>query len=342
MIQTYLQNLIDNNQIPGAVLAITKDGQLKSLQSYGSYKDRNNAISYVKKETIFDVASLTKVLVTLPSILYLQQWNQLSIDEKVQKYLPRFTNSNVTIEHLLQHNSGLPAGLPYKTRTESRDVVEEIMGTELTSIPGKQTTYSDLGMILLGKIVEEVSGEALNTFSEKYLFKPWKMHNTTFLPGDDLLEKIASTEWFQGKYIQGEVHDEKAYQLGGVSGNAGLFSNALDISRYANYWLYPETQNVLTKDSMNLARQTIHHSRGLGFEIWQKSGETLSCGKNWPRGSFGHTGFTGTSLWIDPVHNLSVVFLTNMVHYGRNHQLQEIRRTLHTMINTSYTNDYGA
>ncbi|MFZ3577485.1 serine hydrolase domain-containing protein [Virgibacillus sp. DJP39] len=336
MIQTYLQNLVDANEIPGSVLAITKDGKLETLQSYGSYKDRNNTTSCVRKDTMFDVASLTKVLATLPAILYLQQANQLSIDDSVQKHLPKFKKSDVTIRHLLQHNSGLPAGLSYKIRTDSRDVLDEIMETELISVPGQQTTYSDLGMILLGKIVEEISGHDLHKFSEKYLFEPWKMNNTTFLPGKQLLETIASTELFQGNYIQGKVHDEKAHQLGGVSGSAGLFSDALDIVAYANYWLYPETQTVLTKKSMNLAREDTHQSRGLGFEVWQKSGKPLSCGENWSKGSFGHTGFTGTSLWVDPEHNLATVFLTNIVHYGRNHRLNEIRKTLHTMIHDRF------
>lgn len=339
MFHTYIQDLVKANEIPCAALAIRKDGKLTFLQSYGSFKDKNNNVSYITKNSLFDVASLTKVLVTLPSILYLQEKDDLSLEGKVQKYLPEFNHSGVKIKHLLQHSSWLPADLPYRNRnrTETRDVVKEIIHTKLIFKPGAETQYSDLGMILLGKIVEKVSGQALNNFYKTYLFEPWKMNNTTFLLESDLSESIVSAELFQDTYIQGEVHDEKAYQLGGVSGSAGLFSTVSDISTYTNYWMYPETQSVLTKESMTKAWENILNSRGLGFEVFDDSNNILSCGEKWAKGSFGHTGFTGTNLSIDPVINLSVTFLTNIEQNGREHRMHEIRKTVHSLIYNAYS-----
>src|SRR5699024_5315590 len=136
----------------------------------------------------------TKIMATLPSVLYLFEHKQLHIEDKVQNYFPEFTYPDIRIKHLLQHSSGLPAGLPYKNRSESRDVIREIMKTDLDYKTGSQTKYSDLGMILSGKIIEQVAGQRLDLFSKEYLFKPWKMHDTCFLPDKNKLDRIASTE----------------------------------------------------------------------------------------------------------------------------------------------------
>ncbi|MBO1004670.1 serine hydrolase domain-containing protein [Pseudogracilibacillus auburnensis] len=332
MYSTYIEKLINQNKMPAAVLLIQKDGEMKFLKSYGSFKDNNNKDINVFTDTLFDLASLTKVIATLPSILLLHEEKELSIDDKVEKYIENFQYSNVRIRHLLQHTSGLPADLPYKNRNDQRDVISDIIQTKLIHDPGSKVNYSDVGMILLGRIIEKISGMGLDRFTQKYLFDPWKMKNTQYRPSPDKLNQIAATEMFEGEYIHGEVHDEKAYQLGGVCGSAGLFSTAKDVSAFANYWLYPESQSVLSKETMRLAVENIVGNRGLGFEVLNDTEKELTCGKRWSRGSFGHTGFTGTSVWIDPIEKLSVVLLTNIVHFGRDHQMRKFRKELHTMI----------
>lgn len=332
MYNTYLNKLVDNNDIPGAVLCISKNGELIFLKSYGSYKNNMNADIVVTTETIFDLASLTKVMVTLPAFLLLYQMKELNLENSVQTYFPQFMYPEITIKHLLQHTSGLPADLKNIARTKDQDVFALIMKSEIINKPGTQVLYSDLGMIILGKIIEKVTNMRIDHFIEKNIHIPWEMYDTQFLPSHNNLDRIAATEFFEGKYIHGVVHDEKAFQLGGISGSAGLFSTAKDVSTFANYWLYPETQSVLSPESMKLVHKGVVENRGLAFELKSDSKNKLSCGRNWPKGSFGHTGFTGTSLWIEPKEKLSVVFLTNVVHFGRNHHLPMIRKKLHTMI----------
>lgn len=336
MVDHYMQRLIANREIPGTVLAVLKDGEQQYLKSYGSYLDRHNRAVQMTTETIFDIASLTKIMATLPAILLLIDQNEIALDDAVKKYVPQFNYSEVTIQYLLQHRSGLPSGLPFKHRGIKRDVMKELFETPLIYSPGTLTVYSDLGMILLGKVIEVVTGQRLNKYCNEAIFKPWGLTETTFLPSSYVRERIATTEWFQEKYIQGEVHDEKAYQLKGVSGSAGLFSTVDDISTYAQYWLYPETQTVLSPEIMIQAYTDTFENRGLGFEVWQGSGETLACGRHWPIGSFGHTGFTGTSVWMDPIEKLAVVLLTNVVHINRNLRIQTIREKVHTLIRNQY------
>ncbi|MGM8213816.1 serine hydrolase domain-containing protein [Virgibacillus sp. W0430] len=338
MYNNYINNLINRNEILAAVLVVQKDGEIRFIKSYGILKGNGNETKKTSTVTLFDLASLTKVVATLPSILLLHQEKELNIDDSIKKYIKDFKYSNVTIRQLLQHTSGLPADLSYKNRNETRAVLEEIIQTNVIDKPIKKVNYSDLGMILLGKIIEKVTGTGLDHFTRQYLFQPWKMNHTLFRPSATLIDKIAPTELFQGRYIHGEVHDEKAFQLGGVSGSAGLFSTAEDLSKYANYWLFPEHQSLLKKETMNLVQKKIIENRGLGFEVLNDNDKELSCGKLWSKGSFGHTGFTGTSVWMDPMEKLSVVFLTNIVQLGREHRMQKIRKELHTLIYQAFVN----
>ncbi|MBY0123330.1 serine hydrolase [Bacillus sp. S/N-304-OC-R1] len=336
MVEQYLKQLVGDRHIPGAVLYISKNNRTEFFQSFGSYLDENNLEQPIYKNTIFDVASLTKIMATLPSILVLTSRKELHLESSVHSFLPQFTHKNITLKHLLEHSSGLPADLPYKDRMESRDVMSEIFNTNLGNLPGAQTVYSDLGMILLGKVIEKVSGQSLDLFAKESLFKPWGLSETSYLLPDNKKHLAASTEWYKDRYLQGVVHDEKAYQLGGVSGSAGIFSTAEDIVRYASHWLYPEEQSLIAPELMRMAVQHRMHNRGLGFEVWSGAGEPLSIGSLWPSGSFGHTGFTGTSAWICPQEKLVIVFLTNAVHFGRGTLIRSIRKQLHSLIYSAY------
>lgn len=336
MCKDYLNDLVGEGKIPGAVLCVSRNNETKLHQSFGTFSDRNNREQPVYEDTVFDVASLTKVMATLPSLLLLASRKEVDLNGDVHSYMPEFKYKDITLNHLLQHTSGLPADLTYQDRMEPRDVVTEILNTELEYAPTTKTLYSDLGMILLGKVIEKVTGQKLDVFAEENIFKPWGLHNTTYLLPDDKKPLAASTEWYKDSYIQGEVHDEKAYQLGGVSGSAGVFSMAKDIDTFASHWLYPEKQDVIPPAYLRNAIRHRQNNRGLGFEVWNGQGESLSIGNLWPVGSFGHTGFTGTSVWISPTDKLVVTLLTNAVHFGRQSAIKSIRKNLHSLIYSAY------
>ncbi|MEA3321389.1 MAG: serine hydrolase domain-containing protein [Bacillota bacterium] len=335
MYKNYIDSLIENKELPGAVLYATIKKQPLCTKAVGSFIGRDAHNYPVTEDTIFDVASLTKVVATLPACLLLWSKGELHLEKQVQHYLPEFKHENVKVEDLLTHRSGLPPDLPYAARDGQRDVMDLIYQTKIQQEPGISVVYSDLGMILLGKIMEKIAAQPLDLFTKEHIFTPWGLHNTGYKLPPSMKAFTASTEKFGTRYIQGEVHDEKALHLGGVSGSAGLFSTGKDISRFAKHFLYPEEQNVIPPDLMRMATRHKQNNRGLGFEVWNGEGDPLSCGPNWPIGSFGHTGFTGTSVWIDPQEELIVVFLTNAVHYGRSTNIRTIRKTLHSMIYSS-------
>ncbi|WP_270180193.1 serine hydrolase domain-containing protein [Alkalihalobacillus sp. CinArs1] len=334
MFDQYLQQLIDNGELPGATLHVQHHGRTVFHKAYGTYHDRQNNLSTITKTTQFDVASLTKVMATLPSILWLLDNSSLKLDHSIQTYIPEFKHKEVTISHALTHTSGLAADLKRMTRNEWRPVFEEITALSLLHKPGEKVLYSDSGMILLGKVIERISGLSLSTFADTYLYCPWGLESTGFHPTDQT--NIASTETYDGSYIQGVVHDEKALHLGGESGSAGLFSTSNDVGKFGSLFLYPERQTVLSEKRIRQAQKHVVGNRGLGFEVWSGKGANLSCGGRWSIGSFGHTGFTGTSLWIDPVEELVVTFLTNIVHYGRKHNMKVIRPHLHSLIHSTF------
>jgi CubicO group peptidase (beta-lactamase class C family) len=328
-----LEQWVRTGLIPGAVLDIRADGHSRFTKAYGSYSDGEQRHP-IRTNTLFDVASLTKVCCTLPAILLLAAEGKLRLDESVSAYLPPFRHRKVTIRHLLMHTSGLPPDLPYVRRADSRnDVVEQIMQQELRSAPGERVSYSDLGYILLGRIAELVAGEPFDRFVSNRIHLPLGMTDARFVPGEDDILRCAATELVDGRYVRGQVHDEKAWHMGGVCGSAGLFATADDLAAYAQAWLFPDRQSVLPANLLRESLQDPLQGRGLGWEVIHDGApRPISSGKLWPSGSFGHTGFTGTSLWIDPVHRITVVFLTNAVHYGRNHRLKELRPVLHDAV----------
>ncbi|WP_404429950.1 serine hydrolase domain-containing protein [Sutcliffiella horikoshii] len=335
MYENYLDSLIENKELPGAVLYVSKNKQIQCHKAVGRFIAADERNYPVTENTLFDVASLTKVVATLPASLLLLSKGDLHLEKQVQHYLPEFRHEKVKVEDLLTHRSGLPPDLPYVVRDGQRDVMDGIYRTELRQNPGISVAYSDLGMILLGKIIEKTAGQPLDIFTKEHIFAPWGLYNTDFKLSQNMKAFSASTEKFGAHYIQGEVHDEKALHLGGVSGSAGLFSTAKDIAKFAEHFLYPEEQDVIPPALMRMATLHKQSNRGLGFEVWNGEGDPLSCGQSWPKGSFGHTGFTGTSVWIDPQNELIVAFLTNAVHYGRSTNIRTIRKTLHSMIYSS-------
>jgi CubicO group peptidase (beta-lactamase class C family) len=332
MFERLISVWIKNKQIPGAVVDV-RMGDRRHIRFSGGHLFSDKASQPMTMSTVFDAASLTKVVVTLPSIVQLAQSGKLLLSDPIQKYVPKFRHDRVTIRHCLQHTSGLPADVPgYRNRHATGDLLREIVEQPLEFEPGRRVLYSDPGMILLGVIVSLVADQPLQDYAREHIFTPMGMHNSSFNPPESWKDRIAPTEWSETGYLHGVVHDEKAHRLGGASGSAGLFTSAEDLSRYALGWLYPERYPLLSPEWVKKCFEAPIEQRGWGWQVWQGQEEILSCGKNWSIGSFGHTGFTGCSLWIDPVRELTVVFMTNAVHLGRDNAIRQLRPQLHDAV----------
>ena len=314
--------------IPGAVAAVVRSGHVIGTRAYG-LAAREPERQLMQTHTIFDVASLTKVMATLPAVLLLVERGLARLDDPLVLFLPSFARvgkEKITLRHLLTHTSGLPAHLHlWQLGLSATEMIEYICDLPLDeqSLLGQEAVYSDLGYMMLGEFVRAVSGMSLADFVRVNVFAPLGMYDTSFLPPPDKKHRIAATEYRSeyGKYMWGEVHDENAHALGGVAGHAGLFSTAADIAAYAAMWLNKGTyrgQQILSPKTVALA--TAPHvggrePRGLGWLLPScthcSGGDLVS-----PR-AFGHTGFTGTSLWCSPEDELGIILLTNRVHAGR-------------------------
>jgi serine-type D-Ala-D-Ala carboxypeptidase len=278
------------------------------------------------EHTLWDMASLTKVVGMTSAMMQLTEAGKVDLDAPVQRYIPEFRGPNkerVTVRHLLTHSSGLPAWRPLYKETTSPEAARALaVATALDTLPGVGMVYSDLGAIILGLIVERVSGERLDEYLARYVFGPLGMTSTQYRPGTALLPRIAPTEYdpWRQRHLRGEVHDENAFALGGISGHAGLFSTGYDVARLTRMYL-----NGGTLDGVRIARsETIRRfttvqdstfsNRALG---WETPNGANSAGRLMKRPAFGHTGFTGTSIWVDPSRDLFVILLTNRVNPTR-------------------------
>jgi CubicO group peptidase (beta-lactamase class C family) len=338
----FLQHEILLGNIPGAVIQITHQGQTLLQESIG------NRVVYPEKkpmhnDTVFDLASLTKVVATLPAILKLIETGTIRLDDSVHFYLPNFHIKEITLRHLLTHTSGLPAHRPfYKEKLNKDQIIEKICREPLTSKVGEKVVYSDLGLILLYKIIEIVTKEKFEDFIQREIFNPLEMKDTGFNPKHNR-EQYAETEFNEtiGDYKAGIVHDENAESMGGISGHAGLFSTIKDFRNYAlmieNEGLY-KGKRILSSSVLSLAKQNFtpfdKEYRGLGWML--KSNTYSSCGDLFSNNSYGHTGFTGTSIWFDPEIKLHVILLTNRVHLGRKDGIIRLRPRLHNLIRSYF------
>ncbi len=269
------------------------------------------------EDTVFDAASLTKVVATLPSVLILMQEGKISLETEVRHCIPEM-RPGITIRHLLTHTSGLKPGIakdPPWTGYEAG--IARAVELEPDGPPDRFFRYSDINFILLGEIVQRVSGMKLDEFAAKHFFAPLGMESTRFLPPEDWRPRIAPTEKDEnGVMLRGVVHDPTSRRMGGVTGHAGLFTTAGDLAKYARMILAggagvlkPETVELMTTPH---TVATVFERRGLGWDI--DSTFSRPRGKHFPLGSFGHTGFTGTSLWIEPQTKTFVVFMSSRLH----------------------------
>src|SRR6185503_10036105 len=250
----------------------------------------------------------------------------VDLDAPVQRYVKEFQGPNkdrVSVRHLLTHTSGLPAWRPLYKETTSPEAARALaIATALDTLPGVRMVYSDLGAIILGQIVERVSGEKLDDYLARHVFGPLGMTSTRYRPGADVLPRVAPTEYdpWRQRQIRGEVHDENAFALGGVSGHAGLFSTAHDVARFCRMYLNGGTLDGArivsgaTIRRFTAVQDSMFSNRALG---WETPNGTNSAGHLVTRPAFGHTGFTGTSIWVDPSRDLFVILLTNRVNPTR-------------------------
>jgi uncharacterized protein YbbC (DUF1343 family)/CubicO group peptidase (beta-lactamase class C family) len=290
----------------------------------------------VTADTLYDLASLTKVVATTTMAMILVDEGRLDLDRPVREFLPGFQGPGkeaVTVRHLLTHSSGLEALAPFFREIRGKEAyVERIQAMDLVYPTGSRSVYSDPGIILLGAILEQVAGQPLEVFVEERVFKPLGMREIRFRPPPGLRPRIAPTEedpW-RGRLVHGEVHDENAFAMGGVASHAGLFGTAGDLARFAQMLLNGgvlDGRRIVSRETVELftRRAGIPDStRALGWDT--KSAEGSSAGTLFSDRSFGHTGFTGTSLWIDPERQLYVILLTNRVHPTReNNLIREVR-----------------
>lgn len=310
---------------PGAFAIVGTRSGIVATGAVGTL-DRAPGFPAPDESTVWDLASLTKVVALTSSVMQLTASGKIDLTAPVQRYLPEWTGpwkDQVKVRDLLTHTAGLPAWRPlYKEAPSKEAAVALVMSTPLEVAPGQRMVYSDLGAILMGQIVQRVSGQPFDKYVASHLFEPLGMTHTRFHPPKAWLPKIAPTEvdpWRQ-RHLRGEVHDENAYRLGGVSSHAGLFSTGADLSRFARMMLNGGTlDGVTVLDSATIRQFTTTQDaklspRGIG---WETANGNNSGGRKMSRSAFGHTGFTGTSIWIDPERDVFVVLLTNRVNPSR-------------------------
>jgi CubicO group peptidase (beta-lactamase class C family) len=309
---------------PGAVVVMGTRDSIVFAGGFGHFTWSPNSAVPSPDSTLYDVASLTKVLATTPAIMRLVERGLVELDAPVSRYLPDFTGAGkaaVTVRHLLVHTSGLRAFL--RLDTLARDAAgarRVVMSEPLRWPPGRRVEYSDLNAMLLGWVVESVSGESLDRFVARELFPALGLTHARFNPPRAVRTRVAPTGLWRGYAIAGEVHDQNAARLGGVSGHAGLFASGLDIARFAqvflNRGLTPDGRPVFRPETVERFTRRQAENRALGWEL-RDTASSDNAGRLMGPRAYGHTGFTGTSLWIDPDRGVFVVILTNRVYAPR-------------------------
>jgi CubicO group peptidase (beta-lactamase class C family) len=345
----YLRTQVDS-AFPGAVIAVGRHDTVLLLTAVGHYGAGDTRP--VTPQTIYDLASLTKVIGLTTAVMMLVDSGKLDLDAPVQKYVPAFQGGGpgkerVTIRNLLTHSSGLPAWRPLFAESSTREGAFALVDTTaLLRQPGDTFIYSDLGAIALTQAVEAITGQRLDAFLDARLFGPLAMGSTRYLPPETWRTRIAPTEndtAFRHRMLHGEVHDENAGRLGGVSGHAGLFSSAPDLARFAQWLLDSRIPPGRPAGGIGAflphdvvveftRRQQIPpgSSRALG---WDTPSENSSAGTKLGPRAFGHTGFTGTSIWIDPDRDLFIILLSNRVNPTRaNTRILQVRRRVADLV----------
>lgn len=354
---------IANKKLPGAVVIVGRNGRLVWRKAYGA-----RAIEPIREamtaDTIFDLASLTKVVATATSVMILVERGKVRLTDPVSTHIPELKGEGrdrITIEHLLTHMSGYAPDFDLKERWTGHDeAIKRLIKEPLRAPAGTRFTYSDIGFIALGEVVARAGGMPLEQFAQKNIFGPLRMSNTGFRPNASLTSRIAPTEKRRGQlsylgdtnanigaegevWLRGQVHDPTSYRMNGVAGHAGLFSTANDLGIYCQMILNGGTYgSVRIMSPMTVAEMTRPRvisstgaTRGLGWDM--NSSFSVNRGDLFPLGSFGHTGFTGTSMWLDPASQMFVVFLSNRVHPDGKGDVGPLRGRVATIVAGSVT-----
>jgi CubicO group peptidase (beta-lactamase class C family)/beta-glucosidase-like glycosyl hydrolase len=320
VIDTVLRNALRDTVFSAAAVAVGRRGRIVKLAGYG----RTGGVAVDPRGTLFDIASLTKVVGTTAAVMVLVDEDRLELGAPVRRYVPAFRGGgrgDITVRHLLTHTSGLPAGdWLYGSASSSEQALRQVLRQELETEPGKRMLYSDFGMIVMAEAVQRVTEEPIDRFLARRVFGPLGMVNTLYLPARELQERAVPTAVRSERPYgpDGEVHDGNAYRLGGAAGHAGLFSTAWDLSVYAQTLLNGGaygTQRIWDRGTVAafIRKQPNAGTRALG---WDTPAQRSSAGSYLSERSFGHTGFTGTSIWIDPTRDLFVILLTNRTYRG--------------------------
>lgn len=338
-IDAAIDQAIAEHRLPGAVLWL-EHGTNIYWKAYG-HRALVPAEEEMPRDTIFDVASVTKVAATTPAIMLLVQRGKVRLNATVHSYIPEFTGQGkdaITVRQLLTHTSGLPEDVSTKTKWSGTETAIRMAGAlGLKAPPGTQFRYSDINFFLLGEIVARVSGMPLNEFCAKNIYRPLKMDHTGFLPPASEIPQIAPTEMTDGVMLRGTVHDPTSRSMGGVAGHAGLFTTAPDLARYARMMLNmgeldgvriftPKTVKLMTSVQ---TPENVLDRRGYGWDI--DSGFSRLRGDHFPLGSYGHTGFTGIAIWIDPFSKTFFIFLSNRVHPDGKGNVLRLYHTIGTL-----------
>mgnify|MGYP004702623777 CR=1 FL=1 len=337
-----MERALREGAFPGAILSVG-NRECVVTRNYGVTTTLEGGAP-VNEATIYDIASLSKLFTATAALMLLER-GEFRLDDQVGRFLPSFAQgdkSEIRLRHLLTHTSGLPGHNPYFTFVKVKsEMLEAIAQTPLQYQTGTQVIYSCVGFITLANVIETISGQSLDAFLRDNLFEPMGMQTTCYGPLQQPRERIAPTEdcsW-RGRLAWGEVHDENAFAQGGVSGNAGLFSTGPDLSLFAQMMLRQGAsesgRRILSPATIRAATRSytpgLAENRGLGWQM--RSNEYPWCGDLAPAYSYGHTGFTGTSLWVSPDDDLFVVFLTNRVHPTRaNTQHIRYRPLIHNLL----------
>jgi uncharacterized protein YbbC (DUF1343 family)/CubicO group peptidase (beta-lactamase class C family) len=319
-VDAVIEQSIHEGTIPGAVLLIGHNGRVVYRKAYGerSLEPRREPMTL---DTIFDLASLTKVIATTPAMMQLIERGKVRLNDPVAKYLPEFAQNgkeDITVRQLFTHYSGLEPDLDLKNPWEGKQIAYSMAFAETPQDPpGAKFTYSDINFITLGALIERVSGETLDDYTQRHIFLSLKMLHTRYIPSAAWRPKIAPTQYDENEHmLRGVVHDPTARRMGGVAGHAGLFSTADDLAKFAQALLNggDGILNPLSITKMTSPEEPPNAPvlRGFGWDI--DSPFSSNRGDFLPIGSYGHTGFTGTSLWIDPTTQTYIILLTNAVH----------------------------
>ncbi len=357
---------IEQKYYPGAQLLVGNDKSIIYYKNYGKYTYDSDSKD-VSDSSIFDLASLTKVVATTTAVMKLYDEEKILLDDYVVKYIPEFNSyekEKITIRNLLLHNSGLKKWFPFYTNSKSKeDIIRYICEMNLDYPTESMCKYSDLNMILLSEIVERVTGKSFDEYCKEEIFIPLGMGETYFNPPYEKKQYCLPTEkdeYWRYKLIQGEVHDENAAVMNGISGHAGLFSNAKDLYLFMKMMLnsgiyeelnretvYPVYKSLVKEETVTLFTKRYktdkyenHTAFGWMTKPIQEPEVKTQCGSLISENSFGHTGFTGTSIWCDKDRKLIMIFLTNRIYPTReNYGITKIRPDLHDEIIKILTNN---